>query len=771
MSVTKFLFLVLLVAASYPSNNAQTTKNNDSAQTRVQSKEAELNRHRAAAETYQLSGDLPNAAIENQSIVGIALELQANLALKEGQNRRAIKLLNDSIAVNDNSETRINLAYAYMRSPDVEKAIAEAQNALRIDEKNAPAHYLLGRLFYTKGDYAAALPELEKTIVAAPDFDSVYALGVTYLQLKQLDRAKLLFEEMQTALKTDKSDLHILFGRAFEEAEYHAEAEREFKQALVINPKTPKAHFFTAYLILQYGGSERLAEAGREFEQELQFAPKDFYTNFFLGVVASSEGRHPQAIRYLQTAAAANPKINETYLFLGQSQIETGDVASAEKNLRRAIEPNPNSGKKDFQLRRAHFLLGRLLIKSERKDEGEKELAKAREIQGQMLESARDEVGKILGSVVGKNQNLAPTAENQKSASEIGKQFGAEKIVLTPRENAEIQKLKSNLNEILAQAFHNLGVIAAQQSQPEEAVAKFAAAAEWKPDFPGLDRNWGIISFRANQFDKAIAPLARHTKARPEDLLTRRMLGVSYYLTKDYKKAVETLKPIEANLANDAELAYFYGISLVRIERQPEAAIIFARLADQNQKSAQARFYAGQGFVLVGNYDRAVKEFRAVAALDSSIPQAHYNAGQSLIRLNLLDEAEKEFRLELQSNPSDETTKYYIAYTLLERKMRTDEALSLLREAIAARPDYADARYQLGKALFEKGDVNEAVEHLENAARSEPNKDYIHYQLSLAYRRTSRAADADRELKIFRELKEANRREKPSGMGAKANAP
>ncbi|MDQ6787490.1 MAG: tetratricopeptide repeat protein [Acidobacteriota bacterium] len=768
MSITKFLFLILIIAACL-SVYAQTTKTNNQ---NVQSKDDELTRHRAAAETYQLAGDLPNAAIENQAIVGVALELQANLALKEGQTQRAVKLLNDSIEISDNADKRMNLAYAYTRSSEIEKAITEAQNALRIDAKNAQAHYLLGRLFYTKGDYAAALPELEKTIIGAPDFDSAYALGVTYLQLKQLDRAKLLFEELQTAVKTDKSGLHVLFGRAFEEAEYHAEAEREFKEALTANPKTPKAHFFIGYLILQYGGSERLAEAGKEFEQELLLAPQDFYTNFFLGVVASSESNHPKAIRFLQEAARINPKIGETYLFLGQSQIETGDLVSAEKNLRRAIELSP-ADKKDFQLRRAHFLLGRLLIKSGHKDEGEKELAKAREIQGQMLESARDEVGKILGSVVGKTADVAPVniAENQKPSSEINKQFAAEKAVLTARETAEIQKLKSELAEILAQAFHNLGVIAAQQSRFDEAVSKFTAASEWKPDFPGLDRNWGIVSFNNNQFDKAIAPLARHTKAHPEDLLTRRMLGVSYYLTKDYKNTAQTLKPIEANLAQDAELAYFYGISLVRLERQPEAANIFTRLADQNQKSAQARFYAGQGFVLVGDFERAVKEFRAVAALDSSVPQAHYNAGQSLIRLNRLDEAEKEFRLELQSNPSDESAKYSVAYTLLERKIQTDEALSLLREAVAARPDYADARYQLGKALIEKGSVNEAIEHLENAARAEPNKDYIHYQLSIAYRRASRASDADRELKIFRDLKEANRREKPSAMGAKANAP
>lgn len=768
MSFTKFLFVCFFICAAGLSVPAQKTKiNSPSKNVNQPAKEDELARHLTAAETFQLSGDLPNAAVENRAIVGIALQRVANLALREGQLPRAVKLFNDSLAINDDVQTRMNLAVAYLRLSEIDKAIVEAQNALKVDAKNASAHYLLGRLFYTKGDYAAALPELENTISAAPDFDSAYALGVTYLNLKNPDRARLLFEELLNALKDNKNGLHVLFGRAYEETGYYAEAEREFKQELAINPKTPKAHFFIGYIILQHGGSERLAEAGKEFDAELQISPQDFYANFFRGVVASSESEHQKAIGYLQKAVAVKPQIAEAYLFLGQSQIETGDTAAAEKNLRKAIELSPNADKKDFQLRRTHFLLGRLLIKSGRREEGEKELAKAREIQGQMLASARDEIGKILNQVVGDDKSNG----NPQSNNEVEKQLKTEQIALTAQEIAEIKRLKAQLSEILAQAFHNLAVIAAQQSDADEALAKFARAAEWKSDFPGLDRNWGIIAFRANQFDQAVAPLARHLKTRPEDALARRMLGVSFYLTKNYKQAVETLKPIEASFGNDAELEYFYGISLFGLDRQKESAIVFTRLADQNPKSGQARFYAAQGFVLVGDYERAVKEFRLVAALDASISQAHYNAGQSLIRLNRLDEAEKEFRQELLINPGDELSKYSVAYTLLERKTNTDEAIALLREAVAARSDYADARYQLGKALIEKGDFKEAIEHLEIAADSEPKKDYIHYQLSIAYRRAARVADADRELKKFRELKDANRREKPSGMGNKVNVP
>ena len=116
--------------------------------------------------------------------------------------------------------------------------------------------------------------------------------------------------------------------------------------------------------------------------------------------------------------------------------------------------------------------------------------------------------------------------------------------------------------------------------------------------------------------------------------------------------------------------------------------------------------------------------------------------------------------------------KYHLAYVLLEQKQQTAAAIALLREIVTVRPQYADARYQLGKTLIDLGSVTEAIEHLEVAARAEPSKDYIRYQLSIAYRRASRNADAERELQVYRELKATNRnRELPGNMGTRPNAP
>ena len=713
----------------------------------------DLVRHRSAAETFQLSGDIENAGAENRKVVSIGLQRLAAAAVREGDLRRAAKILAESISVQDSIEARTSLAIVHMQLGELDEGVAQANYALSLEPQSPDALDALAKLLYLKADYPRALPVLERLFGLKPNFDSAYTLGMTYLHLKQLDRAKLLFEELLVAV-TKKASLHMLLGKAFESANYPVEAEREFRNAIKADPKLPGAHFYLGFTILQHGGSERLEEAGREFDLELELSPRDAYPNFFAGVVASSLADHPKAVRFLNAAVKFKPDLSPAHLFLGQSQMELGDDAAAEISLRKAIAFNKDPSTNSFQIRRGYFLLGRLLTRMGRKAEGEKNLAKAQELQGKMLESARDDIRRIFGEVVS-------TAKPLESGSA---QNPLRPAALPAAEVAALKRSKEQLSSIVAQGYHNLAVIATQTGRADHGLAAFAAASLWKQDFPGLDRNWGIVLFRANKFDEAVGPLSRHLRAKPDDVLVRRMLGVSHYLTKKFNLTVDTLKPIETSLPDDPELAYFYGAALVHLERHAEARVAFGRIAERNPRSAQAQLFTGQGLVLAGDLAGAVARFRSAATIDANLQAAHYNAGQALLRMNRLDEAEKEFRSELRVDPSSVLAKYHLAYTLLERKLGLDEAEKLLREAIDLKYDYPDARYQLGKLLIEKGSVVEAVEQLQVAANLDSKKEYIHYQLSIALRRASRIEEADRALKLYSELKSANRNETPANV-------
>ena len=80
-----------------------------------------------------------------------------------------------------------------------------------------------------------------------------------------------------------------------------------------------------------------------------------------------------------------------------------------------------------------------------------------------------------------------------------------------------------------------------------------------------------------------------------------------------------------------------------------------------------------------------------------------------------------------------------------------------MREVVQERPDFADARYELGKTLLQKGDVKGGVENLEIAARLKPNQAHVHYQLGRAYIAAGRKTEGETQLELSRELKEKAR--------------
>jgi tetratricopeptide (TPR) repeat protein len=119
-------------------------------------------------------------------------------------------------------------------------------------------------------------------------------------------------------------------------------------------------------------------------------------------------------------------------------------------------------------------------------------------------------------------------------------------------------------------------------------------------------------------------------------------------------------------------------------------------------------------------------------------------------------DAAQEFRAALTLDPKDAAAKYHLAYSLIQMQKK-DEGQALLRDVVLQDPAYADAFYQLGKLELEQGDTKTAISNLETSARLSPASDYIHYQLSMAYRRDSRTEDAEREMQVYEAMK-AHRR-------------
>ena len=95
-----------------------------------------------------------------------------------------------------------------------------------------------------------------------------------------------------------------------------------------------------------------------------------------------------------------------------------------------------------------------------------------------------------------------------------------------------------------------------------------------------------------------------------------------------------------------------------------------------------------------------------------------------------MDEAIAHFQKALQIKPDFAEAHYNLGNALLQ-KGKVDEAIAHFQRALQIKPDYAEAHYNLGNALLQKGNVDEAIAHFQKALQIKP--DYAEAQNNLAW--------------------------------------
>lgn len=705
-----------------------------------------LQRNYNAAHTFQLAGDYSQAAREYQNFLVLALRRIANIRANERDFKLADKLFASALAfAPSDPPLRLDHAILELREARVIDARNEVQSVLAEQPADARAHHLLGKIFFVQKDCANAIKELEIAVVAAPDFDTGYTLAICYLKEKELAKAKLMFEEMSLAAPpSGLAPAHMLFGRAYREANYLDQALDEFKKATVANPKLPKAHFSVALTYLTRDEESGFAAAKPELQAELQNNPDDYLSHYLLGYIAMKERDFDVAERQLSQAIKLNSDNPDAFMYLGQVYSDMNRPADAEPVLRKAIDLTKDESRNDYQISRVHYVLGRILLAKGNNIEGQHEIAKSEELRKQQKassEQARDIVIK----------NGLP--EDQEPQTEI---VSIDEVSPVRKEDAETREYVEHLSGAVADSYNNLGVIYAQQKDFVGALENFRSAADWDSNLQTLDKNWGTAAFLAGRYDEAIPPLVRYLKTAASDERARQRLGMSYFMTGDYPDSRSTLQSLSSAALADPASKYAYGVSLIKTGDDDNGIRLLKELQGTAAESADLHLALGEALANEGGYPEAAREYQKALALQPGLPSAHYSAGLALLHTGQPKKAAEEFRAELSLNPNDVPSKYHLAYVLLQDQ-QIDEASSLLQQVIEADPKYIDAYYELGKLQLERGQLGDAIANLETGAKLDPEREYIHYQLSIAYRRTSRISEADREMKLYRSLKDKAR--------------
>ena len=122
------------------------------------------------------------------------------------------------------------------------------------------------------------------------------------------------------------------------------------------------------------------------------------------------------------------------------------------------------------------------------------------------------------------------------------------------------------------------------------------------------------------------------------------------------------------------------------------------------------------------------------------------------------DEAIPEMEKELALNPLHALPNYVLGHIYAYRR-DLEKASRHLQLAVEAKPNFVEARKQLGKVLSLMQDHQGAIHQLELATTADPEDASVHYILANVYKKMGLEDKVQKELQIFNRLKQ--RRQNP----------
>jgi tetratricopeptide (TPR) repeat protein len=562
-----------------------------------------LQQHYESAQNFQTSGDLPEAANQYKLFLSSALLQLAYNRSKAGDFPKASQYFDAAVAlVPTDLSLQLEYAEAALAAHDLAKARSLSQAVVDADPKNAKAHRVLGRTLIELKDLPAARIQLENAVALDPDFDNGYALACAYLASKDQKNAVKVFGEMLAAFG-DSAAIRMSFGRAYAQYGFPEQAVVEFKKAIAKDPKTPGAHYSLGASYVLSMGEINFPLAVAEFHKELENNPDDYFSHSQLGYIDLSQHKLEDAVAELSRATQLNPTSPDAYLSLGQAYSELNKPVEAEAALRKSIELTADPSRNHYQVQRAHYLLGRILIQAGRADEGKKELAVSEDL-------SREAVQENQGKTREASSSQAAATASFKTAGDPAAPPEAVKHA------AEYEK---QIAPALADSYNNLGAIAAGDKDYTTALSYFEQAHVWNPALDTLDYNWGRAAFSAKRFEDAIPPLTRYVAIHPNDVGAHFTLGLSYFLLKDYKNALAAFQPVESKLGSSPALEFAYAVCQTK----------------------------------AGDYDAGLATLKQLTAAHPEIPDNHRALADAYASRNDYAGAAAELREALRLNPSD----------------------------------------------------------------------------------------------------------------------
>ncbi|MEK7768074.1 MAG: tetratricopeptide repeat protein, partial [bacterium] len=516
-----------------------------------------------------------------------------------------------------------------------------------------------------------------------------------------------------------------------------------------------------------YGEMDRLTESAEEFRKACESKPASAEARNNLGRALLRLKRPDEAEAALQEARRLDPKLATPIFNLGLIEEERKHLAAAEARYREALAADPG-------LAEGWFRLGNLALARSQEPGHESDTAWSESGVRQAVESYGRAVA--VNPVYNEARyNLALTLMQLRRLDEAAKHV---RILIA-------NDPKSPGGQFL------LGTVEAQRGRAEAAEKAYRTALKLDPKHLECRLRLASLQFQTGKAAAAAASYREVLKQDESNVEAHYLLGLVLFrqgelipARKELERTLE-LKPDHLDAMNNAA-----NICL-RMRNIKDASAFVGRAVDADPaylpifRTAEL-VYAQSGGVEVTGSPRAVgilthylvgfrnfardpaaseKAFRAIIAAEPRCAAGRLKLGVLLV----ITKREREGIAELEEArklvPADSEIAYAIAtgyYGLGEKDPRGEkspwyeEAAGAYRRAVEISPQYAEAWWGLGSALYKMGRFKEARAQLEACLKLNPFFAEAYNTLgSVAARQAAVAPDASRRASLLAEAERA----------------
>jgi len=325
---------------------------------------------------------------------------------------------------------------------------------------------------------------------------------------------------------------------------------------------------------------------------------------------------------------------------------------------------------------------------------------------------------------------------------------------------------------------------------PNSAVKELEAVLALDPKNAEANANLGVVAFLQSDYRRASLYLRIALATDPSLTKTQALLGIcerklgqpsaQALLEKSFPKVKEKDLRIRVGM----ELANIYTqqgnldrtASVMRslVDLDPDnvdilymAQRVYADLADDTLNklailapgSARMQQAIAERLVNEGDLKGAAEHFRKALEMDPRLPGVHYELAEAILGPapsdpKVQDEAGKE--LEAAVKFDGDSAKVECGFArIAEKRSDLGSAYTHYSRAFSLNPGEPEAQIGLGRLLAGMDKPQEAVTYLRMAVQSDPLNEQAHYRLATECRILRLKDESEKELRLFREIKQA----------------